>query len=179
MAVFYLDTSAILKRHRTEKGTLVVTELYENRPQRDVLLTSHFSCLEFESVAARALKGTLLSQEAYDAMLGSFARDLAECLTLVEFSGKTVNDAVNVVRQYALKAADAVQAASAAEAAAALPVTWTMGQGGLVAKRGEVVFVASDKELLSATRAGGMTTLDPEAEDAMDQLRSLRSAGLK
>jgi predicted nucleic acid-binding protein len=29
MAVFYLDTSAVLKRYRTEKGTDVVTQLYE------------------------------------------------------------------------------------------------------------------------------------------------------
>ena len=70
MAVYYLDTSAILKRYRTEKGTDVVDALYEaTRPDagqaggprglmdalresisaRRRLYTSHFTCLEVES----------------------------------------------------------------------------------------------------------------------------------
>ena len=40
------------------------TSSYEHRPVVDHFLTSHFSCLEVESVAARALKGKLLSQVA-------------------------------------------------------------------------------------------------------------------
>src|SRR5262245_63859774 len=67
MATFYLDTSAVLKRYRTETGTDVVEELYEGRASQDSLITSLFTCLEFESVVIRALKGKLLTQEAYDA----------------------------------------------------------------------------------------------------------------
>jgi hypothetical protein len=36
MAVFYLDTSAVLKRYRTEKGTDVVDALYESQPPREL-----------------------------------------------------------------------------------------------------------------------------------------------
>ena len=45
MPVFHLDTSAILKRYRTENGTDVVNELYEGLTTRDALITSYFSCL--------------------------------------------------------------------------------------------------------------------------------------
>ena len=94
MPVFYLDTSAILKRYRTEKGTDVVNKLYERQARGDVLVTSHFSCLELESVAVRALNGHLLSREAYNVMLGSFADDLTRSLRLIEMDGETINYAV-------------------------------------------------------------------------------------
>ena len=83
MAVFYLDTSAILKRYRTESGTDVIVELYEQLAAHDALLTSHFACLEFESVAARALKGKLLTLEAYNTVLGGFAHDFGEYVLLM------------------------------------------------------------------------------------------------
>ena len=78
MAIFYLDTSAILKRYRTENGTDVVSELYEQLASRDLLLTSHFACLEFECVAARALKAKLLTPAAHNMLLGGLARDIGE-----------------------------------------------------------------------------------------------------
>ncbi len=76
MPIYYLDTSAVLKRHRTEKGSDVVAELYEGLAKNEALVTSHFTCLEVESVAARARKGKALGRDAYDAMLAAFARDL-------------------------------------------------------------------------------------------------------
>jgi predicted nucleic acid-binding protein len=164
MALLYLDTSAILKRYRTEKGTHVVNELYEGAPRLDTLFTSHFSCLEFESVAARALKGKLLTQQAYEALLGSFSQDLGEYLRLVEASGDVINEAIDAARKYALRAPDAVQFASAARRR---PTIFFLSQ--------DFVFVSSDKELLAATESVGMKVLDPEAEDAMDALRKLRT----
>ena len=55
MLVFYLDTSAILKRYRTEEGTPIVDGHYDTS-SRNLLLTSQFACLEFEAVASRALR---------------------------------------------------------------------------------------------------------------------------
>jgi len=40
MAVFYLDTSAILKRYRTESGSPTVDDLYDRQGAHDTLLTS-------------------------------------------------------------------------------------------------------------------------------------------
>ncbi len=43
MAVYYLDTSAILKRFKTEKGTDVVDALYAGVKDGEALLTSHYT----------------------------------------------------------------------------------------------------------------------------------------
>ena len=76
MSVFYLDTSAILTRYRSEQGTDVVDSIYDERftpttvnsifrgVRSDILVTSHFTCLEVESGAARMSRGKLLDEKA-------------------------------------------------------------------------------------------------------------------
>ena len=160
MAVYYLDTSAVLKRYRTEKGSDVVTELYEARAVGDSLMTSHFTCLEVESVAARALKGRVLTQHAYEALLGAFARDLTEHLYLLPLAGSLVNEAIYAARRHAVRAPDAIHVASAERTNRDSP--------------NDFVFVASDLELLSAAEAAGVETFNPEAEGAIELLREWR-----
>lgn len=156
MVVYYLDTSAILKRYRTEKGTEVVEALY-GLP--DVfLVTSHFACLEVEAVSAKLLKGKSLTEEAYDALLNAFAADLGDPLYAVPLTSRIVNEAIEAARQYAVRAPDAIHIASG------LAVQSVSGGD-------DFFFVSSDKEQLSAASSAGMQTLDPEAENAMDILK--------
>src|SRR5262249_30409337 len=91
----------------------------------------------------------LLSQQAYDAMLGSFASDLGKHVQLIDVGGDTVEDAIAAARNYARRAPDAIHLASASAAE-------RRSQGG------DFIIVTSDKELLAASNAAGMATLDPE-----------------
>ncbi|MGH9255891.1 MAG: type II toxin-antitoxin system VapC family toxin [Vicinamibacterales bacterium] len=172
MAVFYLDSSAVLKRYRTEKGTDVVDALYESVPERkpykDImealreslqerrLATSHFTCLEVESVAARTLKGKSLIDHAYSTLLGSFAHDLQQYVEVQSFDGDTLNYSIEITRRARLRPADSIQLASALRS---------------VREGEELVLVASDKELLAAAEGAGIKTLNPEADDAMEVLK--------
>ena len=182
MAVYYLDTSAILKRYRTEKGTDLVDALYEStKPAADQaggvrglmdalresmsarrrLYTSHFSCLEVESVAARTMSGKSLVDLPYQALLASFASDLRDYLSLEQVDGDMVNYAIEMTRRTRLRPADSVHLASAL---------------ALRAKNEseELVVVASDKELLAAVQAAGIKTLNPEGEDAMEVFNRMK-----
>lgn len=157
MVVYYLDTSAILKRYRTEKGTDVVEAIYG---LADVfLVTSHFGCLEVEGVAARALKGKILTEEAYDALLNGFAADLGEALYVMPVTSRIVNESIESARKYALKGADSIHIASGL-------AVQSVGDDG-----DDFVFVSSDHGQLEGAEAAGMQTLDPEAEGAMEMLR--------
>ena len=110
MVVYYLDTSAILKRYRTEKGTEVVEALY-GLP--DVfLVTSHFACLEVEAVSAKLLKGKSLTEEAYDALLNAFAADLGDPLYAMPLTSRIINEAIEAARENAVRAPDAIHIAS-------------------------------------------------------------------
>lgn len=148
MPVFYLDTSAVLKRYRSEQGT-------------DVLFTSHFSCLEVESVAARMLRGKLLDEEAYNALLNAFARDLEKHMSVLPVTSELMVGAIEAARSYALRPGDSLHAASA--------------QHAMTHAQGEVVFVCSDRQLLETIEDDAlMRVLNPESSGAMDQLNNYR-----
>lgn len=185
MAVYYLDTSAILKRYRTEKGTDVVDALFESmKPAvadpaggvrglmealresmspRQRLYTSHFSCLEVESVAARTISGNSLIDLPYQTLLASFASDLRDYLSLEKVDGEMVNYAIEMTRRTRLRPADSVHLASALALRARN-------------ESEELVVVASDKELLAAAQGAGIKTLDPEGADAMEFLKRMTSS---
>lgn len=55
MALFYLDTSAIVKRYRTEVGTELVEALFNERLPTDELTSSFLAVLEVTSVVHRLL----------------------------------------------------------------------------------------------------------------------------
>ena len=65
MILYYMETSALLKRYRTEPGSDVIVELLERRRPDETFITSYFTLLEVEATAARALKARLLDQDAY------------------------------------------------------------------------------------------------------------------
>ena len=167
MAVFYLDTSAVLKRYRTEKGTDVVDHLYANkrRPdvhghlrgrRSDVLVTSHFTCLEVESVAARMRKGVRLDSAGYQALLGAFAYDLENIMTIVPVTTALLIESTAVASDFALRPGDSIHLAAA---------FYAQEQSKDV-----TVFVTSDKELVEAAQNANMRFLDPESSDALQAL---------
>lgn len=172
MAVYYVDTSAALKRYRTEKGTDVVDALYESisKPvgimdallgRRPGLSTSHFTCLEVESVAVRTVKSGARIDRAYMTLLGSFARDLQDYLSLEPVDGGIINNAIEMARRTRLRPGDCIHLATA------------LNVGGR-REDDQLVIVASDKELLAAAEGAGIKTLNPEADDAMEVLNQLK-----
>jgi len=145
MPFYYLDTFALLKRYRTENGTHVLDAIFSGRTQHEFFITSHFTAVEVESVPARALKGRLLSKKAQGVLLSLFADDLEDLLIVLPVSTPLLSEAAAVARHYSLRASDALYLASALRAKQASVA--------------EIVFVASDKELVEASKAAEFTVL--------------------
>lgn len=160
MAIYYLETSALLKRYRTEQGTATVNDIFRSKLRNEVLLTSYFTALEVEAVVARALKGRILTREALIALLGRFAEDLNESVALQPVSNIVLSDSIDQVRRYALRAPDAIHLAAALR----------VSQAALVA----TIFVTSDNELLRAARNEGLEILDPQHPNAAEHLERFR-----
>ena len=57
MPLFYLDTSALVKRYRTEQGTQVVEQLLANFSPEDRFFTSFLSIIELTSAILRVARG--------------------------------------------------------------------------------------------------------------------------
>ena len=98
--------------------------------------------MEVESAAARALKGRVLNRKACGTLLRAFARDLDEHLIALPVASSLILEATVAARHYAVRSLDAVHMAAAAKARNALASD-------------ALVFVASDRELLAASRRQG------------------------
>lgn len=97
--IFYLDTSALLKRYKTERGTDVIDRLYASKED---LLTSQFACVEVAAVATRALKGKVFDGDTYMKFMGSFTHDLRDRLMPWPLSHESVWETfADAVKNYA------------------------------------------------------------------------------
>ena len=63
MTIFYLDTSALVKRYKTEEGSDIIDNLYDNLLRGHSMATSFLTVLEFVSAIRRLLKGNRISQD--------------------------------------------------------------------------------------------------------------------
>ncbi len=76
MTVFYLDTSALVKRYKTEAGSAAVDHLYENLPVGSHLATSFLTVLEFVSAIRRLLKSNSISNDEFEDIVSTFSHEL-------------------------------------------------------------------------------------------------------
>lgn len=163
MPVYYLETSVLVKRYRTELGSDVVVELVDRRRPEDSFVTSYFSALEVEATIARALKARLIDQRARGRLLGQFSRELGDIIVPQSVSNHTVLRAIGMARRHRLRSGDAIHLATASLV------------GGSLDDITSLVFVTSDRELASASTAEQLQVLDlRRPEEAMSLLRNWR-----
>lgn len=141
----YLDTSALVKRFVTEKGS--------DRVARMVLTggpvaTSKIAYAEVFAAFARRHRERALSRRAYAAALRNFRREW-DAYIRVDLGDDVLRRVRNLVRRHPLRAYDAVHLATALDLQAAV---------------GEpMIFVAADGPLLDAATREHLRIVDPEA----------------
>lgn len=157
MTLFYLDTSALVKRYKTEEGTDIIDYLYDNLPKGHSLATSFLTVLEFASAIRRLLKGKRISQDEFETVMSTFSQEL-EPFLIRPLEDKIVAEALNKVIRHALKSADSIQLSTALE------LREMMKEAGE-----NVVFICDDVELLNAGRGENLEVISPRSE--VDKLR--------
>ena len=165
MPIFYLDTSAVMKRYRSETGSDVVAELFGKLANSNALATSELTVLEMNSALARLLESRQMTQGEYQKTLDRFARDIdLYGLTVMPVHSELVTEAISVVRGYSLRALDALHFTSAMTASE-LP-----GNQNLY-------MVSADRKIIEVCVRHGIPSLNPLADDALSRLRSLLRIG--
>ncbi len=150
MAVFFFDTSALVKRHVTESGSDWVRSLTKAKAAH-TLFIARITAVEVFSAITRRQRGGSLSAAQAGAILGHFRRHLTQRYVIIEVTPPLVADAMRSARKYGLRADDAMQLAAAHEANR---IYRTMGLG-------PVTLVSSDGDLNAAATAEGLTVEDP------------------
>ncbi|HAV10660.1 MAG TPA: hypothetical protein DCX22_03470 [Dehalococcoidia bacterium] len=162
MAVFYLETSALLKRYRTERGTELLDELFNSKRDYEILTTSYFTSLEVTSVATRLLKGETITKRSYQLLLGHLSYDMRQLVILQPISDFILSKALNLIMDHTLRAPDAIQLATACMLKSTI-----VGQ--------PLYFICADSKLRGACADSDLTVLNPESPDSVKTLKTLRS----
>lgn len=163
MPVFYLETSALLKKYQEEKGTPVIQQLFAEKKDSELFITSYFSAVEVVSVMTRLARARTITQRTYRNLLGSFSRDARELILLQPVSDRVLVEAVSLASEYALRAPDAIHLSTA------------LGQRS-VSQNEPFYFFCSDKRLVEAGIASGVDVLDPEDANALEALNRYRAS---
>ena len=158
MPVYYLDTSAVLKLYLSnELGTDFMRILFEGSMPNESFYISSFGILEVKAAIVRRISDVGVIEQA----LSHFSQDMANLLEIVRLNEYILYQALSATENHRLRAGDAIHLATALSIAAiAIP---------------QVFMVSSDTELLQASEAAGIGALDPQTDDAIDNLRQIRA----
>jgi len=149
LALYYLETSALVKLYVYEAGTDRLLGLTASDAGHRFAILS-LAQVEFRAAIRRRQRGGEIPDYAADELIESFRRHAEGKFLIQSFSDSLLDVALALVDSYALKGYDAMQLA-----------------GYLVLRSisgtEDPTFVCADKVLLSAARNEGCPILDPSS----------------
>jgi predicted nucleic acid-binding protein len=147
LALYYLETSALVKLYVFELGTERLLGLAANDARNRFAILSSAQ-VEFRAAIRRRQRNGEIADYAADEVIESFRRHSEGKFLIQSFSDSVLDIALVLVDSYALKGYDAVQLAG------------YLLQRSILGSE-ESTFVCADKVLLSAARNEGCPILDP------------------
>lgn len=150
MAVYFFDTSAIVKRYVIEVGTAWVRAVADPAAGHSLYLC-RITAVELTSAVTRRQRGSAIPANDAALILAAFRQDFALQYRIVELTPTLLDSAVIIAESYGLRAYDAVQLAVASE---------LHGQRN-AAGMSPLTLVSADQELNSAATLIGLTVEDP------------------
>lgn len=145
--MFFLDTSALIKRYVIETGSSWVNGLLRNG-----FIVSTITYAEVASALARRVKGGTVSTSDQAQFLKMFDFDMEHRFWLIEVDKRLCQNAGLLAAKHTLRGYDSVQLACALKANNLL---LQAGGNGLT-------FLTADKALLAAATAENLATDNPE-----------------
>ena len=150
MNVYYLDSSALVKRYVTETGSAWLRTLTAATSHNPVVIARIAWVEVVAALARRQREGTLARQDLLE-VIRRFRYHLDTQYQVVELDGPLAELAGELVMHHPLRAYDAVQLAAAEQV-----------QADLARAQGPVLtFVSADDRLLSVAQAEGLSTDNP------------------
>ena len=146
MALYYLDTSALVKLYVAEAGTERMLELADGDGANQFAVLSVAQAELWSAVGRRQREGALDDEEASD-LLDRFSEDLESFFLRQNVNDSVIDLACALLERHPLRADDALQLAGCLTLRPAAPDT--------------PVFTSADDDLLDAAEEEGLRTLNP------------------
>jgi len=145
MNFYFFDTSALVKRYHSEKGTEAIDRIFSEEDKAIVI--SSICITEIVSALNRKKEEKIISKEDLDAALSRFFHDAVKDFLILELDDGHIKDSIVLVLKRSLRTLDALQLAVAI---------------GL--KDVNPVFVCADKKLVSVAEKEGLKAINPEVQ---------------
>src|SRR4051794_13905188 len=113
-ALYFLDSSALVKRYVQETGTAWIRALTRRNPST-VIYVARITTVEVTCAIARRRKGRTLTSAKASSILHRFRQHVDGRYTVIEVTLALLADAMRLGNRHALRAYDAVQLAVALE----------------------------------------------------------------
>ncbi len=144
MKFYFLDTSALVKRYHSEKGTNMTDKIFAEDDRAIVI--SNISITEMVSALNRKKEENIISTEDLEIALSKFFHDAIKDFLVLELDGEHIKNSIALVLKRNIRTLDALQLAVA-----------------LSLNELKVTFVCADKKLASVAEKEGLPTINPEA----------------
>ncbi len=149
--LYCFDSSAVVKRYATERGSAWVRSIVPSDAENTIYL-GQVGIVEIAAALSRKVRTQELSHDEYEAALWLFLMDVRnEEYVVTPLSDYIVELAVNLTRRHPLRGYDAVHLATA------IALNNALMSAGL----SKLVFLAADARLCDAARGEGLATENP------------------
>ena len=149
MGIYYLDSSAVVKRYVAESGSETMRAICMDA--KNAVFLSELALVEVTSAFARRAKGGGIGDAERSSYLDLFIGDCARDYALIPADRRAIDRAVALTQAHALRGYDALQLACALVASDLLRAAGVE----------PVQFLSADDELLEAAAAQGLATDNP------------------
>jgi predicted nucleic acid-binding protein len=150
MALYFFDSSALVKRYVHEPGSVWVRHTTASASGHLIHL-SLLTTAEIASALSRRQREGSLSALERDRLFGTFLVDCARSYLLLRVEEDVIQRAVSLVRHYPLRTADAIQMATAVQ----------LNQTLQEAQLGPATVVSADDRILDAASHEGLPIENP------------------
>ncbi len=150
MAVYFVDSSALVKRYINEVGSVWVLNLFNPVLNNEVLIAA-IASVEIVAAITRRIRGGSISVTDATATCNQFKNDLISEYQVIEITQKIINSAMALAQTYGLRGYDAVQ----------LAVGCAVNDLCMANSLPPIIFVSADKELNTAAGSEGLIIENP------------------
>lgn len=149
-AVYFLDSSALVKHYAAETGTAWVESLINPQAENTIAI-AQITVAEVAAALGSKLRGQFITADEFETAVRNILRDASETFTVVEINQQVIQRAVTVVKSHSLRGYDAVQ----------LACGLLLNDILLAAGEQPLFFVTADQTLLAAAQTEGLLVQDP------------------
>lgn len=150
MALYFLDSSAIVKRYVGEPGHAWIVSLSDPTQNHDVQIVQ-VALVEVIAALCRKAREAAITETERDALIADFRNDMITTYGMRTVTTQVYTHAGDLCRAYRLRAYDAVQLAS----------VLALRDDALATGAPAPIFVCADTDLLGYAASEGLSTENP------------------